>query len=144
MVGPFRRALVLLFGETPENYDEGWVLTPIPSARGKYRKYLLPSTDQINLSAVADPAFRVKSAFCTPLHPGAAPSLLILYSVTGRGAVQDGGGRSYGQEYVTGIYRWNGKAFALDPLGDRLAGLSSEKAVQGRLFALTARRFRRR
>lgn len=55
--GPFRRALVVPFGgaldSVAASYEGGWVLTPLPGAYRRYRKYVLPSTDQINLSAVA-------------------------------------------------------------------------------------------
>jgi len=135
-LGRSSRALVLLFGETPENYDEGWVLTPIPGTRGQYHKYLLPPTDEINLPTVAAPSFRVKAVFSALLRRGAAPSLLILYAVRGFGAVKDDRTRSYEQEYVTEACRWTGQGFAFDPLGDRLAGLSTEKAIRRRLQGL--------
>ncbi len=147
-LGSSRHSLILLFGETSgisyASYEGGWVLMPLPSMRGQYLKYLLPSTDQINLSAVASPSFRVKSVFSAPLRRGAAPSLLILYTVRGFGAVKDDQTRSYEQEYVTEACRWTGKAFAFDPLGDRFAGLATEKAIRHRLSALPARRFQHR
>jgi len=139
-LSPFVHTFVLLFGETPENYEEGWVLTPLPGTRGKYHKYLLPPTDEINLSIVASPSFRVKSVFSAPLRQGAAPSLLIVFLVKGKGAVKEGGGRSDEQEYVTGVYRWTGHEFASDGLSDRLAGILDEAAVRLKLHALAARR----
>lgn len=142
-LGPLH-TLVLLFGETSENYDEGWVLAPLPSTRGQYRKYLLPSTDEINLSSVASPAFQVKSIFTAPLRQGVAPSLLIVFLVKGASAVKEGSGRSYEREYVTGVYRWTGHGFALDSLGDRLAGLSDETAIRRKLHALAAGRSQQR
>lgn len=141
-LGPFVHTLVLLFGETPLNYDEGWVLAPRPGALGQYRKYLLPPTDEINLSVVASPSFRVKSIFTAPLRQGAAPSLLIVFLVNGASAVKKGAGRSYEQEYVTGVYRWTGRRLVFDGLSDRLAGLSGETAIRRKLHALAARRSR--
>lgn len=142
--GPLVHTVVLLFGETPENYDEGWVLTPRPGTLGQYRKFLLPPTDEINLSTVASPTFQVESVFTAPLRPGAAPSLLIVFLVKGASAVKEEGGRSYGQEYVTGVYRWTGQGFVSDSLSDRLAGLSGETAVRRKLHALAARRSQQR
>lgn len=143
-LGPFVHTLVLLFGETPENYDEGWVLTPRPGSPGQYRKYLLPPTDAINLSAVAFPAFQVRFVFPAPLRQGAAPSLLIIFLVKGASAVKEGKGRSYEHEYVTGMYRWTGHGFDFDGLSDRLAGLSDETAIRRKLHILAARRSRQR
>jgi len=143
-LGPFVHAFVFLFGETPENYDEGWVLTPLPGTPGQYRKYLLPPTDEINLSSVASPAFQVKSIFTAPLRQGAAPSLLIVFLVKGASAVKEGKGRSYEREYVTGVYRWTGRGFAFNRLSDRLAGLSDEAVIRRKLHALAARRFQQR
>ena len=140
MLGPFAHAFVLLFGETPENYDEGWVLTPLPGTPGQYRKYVLPPTDEINLSRVASPSFQVKSVFSAPLRQGTAPSLFVVFLVKGASAVRQGGGRSYEQEYVTGVYHWTGIGFAFDGLSDRLAGSTNKAAVRLKLHALTARR----
>lgn len=142
-LGPLH-TLVLLFGETSENYDEGWVLAPLLSTRGQYRKYLLPPTDEINLSSVASPAFQVKSIFTATLRQGTVPSLLIVFLVKGASAVKKGKGRSDEREYVTGVYRWTGHGFAFDGLSDRLAGLSDKAAVRRKLHALAAGRSQQR
>ena len=140
-LGPFRHALVVLFGETPDkgsgSYDDGWVLAPVPGTRGQYRKHSVPALDNIDMSAVAAPIFWVKSAFSVPLHRGAEPSLLILFSARGPGAVRDDRTRSRDeQEYVVEACRWTGLGLVFDPVGDRLAGLSTEKAIRRRLLAL--------
>lgn len=131
-----RRDILALFGTRAEGLRSGWVLAPVAGCPGYYRRHVLP-IDDISLWEVAAPAYEVRAALRANADRDAARELVLILRAEGRGPADDRGNRDWNVENNVAVFDWNGTRFViLDPVSERLYGLTTAAAVRAKLRAL--------
>jgi hypothetical protein len=129
------RDILALFGTRPSGLRHGWVLTPVAGCPGHYRRHVLP-IDEISLWEVASPAYEVRAALRANADGDAARELVLILRAEGRGPADDRGNREWNVENNVAVFDWNGTRFVLlDPVSERLYGLTTAAAVRAKLRA---------